>query len=204
MKINALIASAVVLGSSSAAMADVSFQARASWNTTLHTRPASVRDHRYENTRPVYRPSYERPRPMPLPVVTNLNCSNWDPMVDFNSQCASVYHTLPSYGGEVAQPWGMMLLGTRDSSVVHPYNAKHQFITVQRAFRTIEIQPVSGRPEITRVQIRFVDGTTQVVNMSPYDCHDGASIAVASRLPINQILFYTTTNSRGAYSIFAR
>lgn len=208
MKKALIIASALVLGTSSVAMADsFSFGARASVSFRYPTSASVVvRDHRT----PVYPASqyanpynrwerWERqPEPYRPAIPAGLDCRNWDPTVEVDSAC-NAYSTGYTYEPRVRGDW--TLLGVRESSV-----ADNQFVTVNdgRVFGALRLRAEQGRPVITKVAVRFTDNSTQVINLGNR-LLSGASITLDLRhRPINQIVVYTAAHSRGAYSIIAQ
>ena len=208
---------ALVLGSSSVAMADpYSFGARASFSlgtnqrvvrAPLVVRAPVVRDHRNYDVRGYdvrnevrsdvrFNEQWNAPaRPI---FINGIDCQNWDPANDHLSVCASVYQPLNTYEDPRQGRW--TALGSRDSSI-----SDHQYITVQQNFRRIRIESLTGAPQITKVGISFMDGSTQVVQLGS-GCH-GSSTSTTFEIErgakINQIVFYTANGSRGAYSVFA-
>lgn len=209
MKTHPLLATCLVLGSSSAAMADsFHFQARATANLGdgFHA-GVVVRDHR------VAPPSYwvshggaeiphSRAPAVALPPLTGptWDCHNWDPTVEVSSVCAAYASGRPELAPGIS---GGVLLGVRDAAV-----PDHQYITVDdgRAFRTILVEGNDCAPEISRVAIRFMDGSTQVVNTGA-TLRAGRSLSIAldgGYRKINQILFYTPSGARGSYAVLAR
>ncbi len=210
-----LIASALVLGSSSVAMADSSFsfgaRAQVSWGT-----PSSrviVRDHRTPTYQaPVYQGSYATDRyttdrytmdryttdRYPVnqrPILpAGLDCRNWDPSLDVSDACADFF----SDGYATQQPrarYGWTLLGVRESSV-----ADNQFVTVNdgRIFGTLQLRAETGNPIITKVAVRFMDNTTQVINVGGQ--LRNATLRLGHRA-INQLVIYTAAGSHGTYSM---
>jgi len=208
MKIKAL-AVALVLGSSSVAMADsFSFGARASVTASFGNnsgpvvRGPVIRDHRYQDRRVNDRrwndrySQYQHPVEKPI-FINGVDCQNWDPTNDHLSPCASVYEPMRSFEDPRQGRWAA--LGSRDSSI-----SDHQYITVQQTFRRIRIEALAGSPLITKVGISFMDGSTQVVQLGAHDCRAGATINLdGGARRINQIVFYTANGSRGVYSVFA-
>ena len=206
-----LIASALVLGSSSVAMAD-SFSFKAGARVSFGT-PAPrviVRDHRTPTYQaPVYQAPYANPsqynndwgtyRPLPQrPVLpAGLDCRNWDPSLDVSDQCASFF----TAGYATQQPrmrYGWTLLGVRESEV-----ADNQFVTVNdgRGFGTLQLRAETGNPIVTKVAVRFTDNSVQVINMGGY--LRNATLRLSHRA-INQIVVYTAAGSQGTYSIAAQ
>lgn len=214
MKTTALVATALIALSSTAAMAD-SFTARASASLRFSggvsvgapTNNVIVRDHRHEETRypaqtPVYfdrsAPRYnEIPTPAPMPTA-GLDCRNWDPALEASSAC-SVYST-----GRVAAPrntGAWISLGTREASV-----PDIEYITVENSFRQLYVAPVKGQPALTSVAIKFMDGTWQTVNLdSSFARGQGKTINVVGGLnhEISQIVFHSVDGARGAYTTYA-
>ena len=222
MKITTLVASALIATSSTAAMAGTfSFQARASASASFHVTPARVyqpvvvtpaypviRDHRTNNINQLEDGRFgsfhqdERDndrRPAPPVVTTNVDCRNWDPVLEVNSQC-SVYgmnewHTIqaPSFRG-----W--TTLGSRESAV-----PDMQFITVEHSFNSLYVTPIQGHPSIQSIGIKFMDGTWQTINIDG-NLGRGQMIRIngGSRHEISQIGFHADPNSRGTYSVYAQ
>ncbi len=223
MKTNGFLITALVLASSSVAMADSTFtvRARASVNFNAGSwRGPFIRDHRTtQPSPPVSYPSWQMPseqvRPYqsmdtgryedfhsaaPLPAVTGptWNCQNWDPSIERSSICAA-------YASSDAEPLpvnmgGYTAFGVRDSAV-----PDHQFITVGagKTFREIVIEGNDGAPRLTKVAIKFTDGSIQVVNTRAR-LRDGRSISLfldGGAREINQMVFYTPAGSTGSYSV---
>jgi hypothetical protein len=204
-----LIASALVLGSSSVAMADsFSFGARASvsWGTRA---PVVVRDHRTPTYQaPAYQAPYATPsrytndirwdRQRTRPAIpAGLDCRNWDPTIDVSDACADFFSA--GYG-QVYQPrmhGGWTLLGVRESAV-----ADNQFVTVNdgRGFGTLKLRAETGNPIVTKVAVRFTDNSVQVINVGGY--LRNATLRLSHKA-INQIVVYTAAGSQGTYSIAA-
>lgn len=226
MKLNSFLVTALVLGSSSAAMADsyvFSAGASFSWNfggvsqvrdhrsvspVRDHRTVTPVRDHRTSRpVRPVVMPGYtvadqvivydDRPA-MPALVGPTWDCHNWDPTVDHTSPCTAFSTTRSA---NIADYRGWTALGVRESSI-----PSHQYITVGagRTFDQIKIQANQGAPVLTRVTVRFIDGSQQVVSL---DKTAGRRGTMTIHLPrggreINQIIIYSAANSRGTYSVY--
>ncbi len=222
MKTNAFLIAALVIASTSAAMADSSFSVRARGSVNFGFGGPFVRDHRTTQPmpQPVWYPSWQTPpqqvRPIrwsdadryqenfhyasPLPAVTGptWNCQNWDPSIERSSVCTA-------YASSDAEPLPANMgrytaFGVRDSAV-----PDHQFITVGagKSFRKIIIEGNDGAPQITKVAIKFMDGSLQVVNTNVH-LRDGRSISLfldGGTREINQMVFYTPTGSTGSYSV---
>jgi hypothetical protein len=209
MKKSLILTSALVLSMSSVAMADsFSFGARASvsFGTRTPAKPVVIRDHR--NQTPVYQTQYANPtrygsrwenqQPQPYqPIPAGLDCRNWDPSVDASNACAA-YSTGYVYEPRVGGAW--TLLGVRESSV-----ADNQFITVGdgRYFGQLKLRAEQGSPVITKVAVRFMDNSTQVINIGGRLDYRASMSLSLHRKPINQIVIYTAAGSRGAYSVTA-
>ena len=203
---------ALVLGSSSVAMAD-SFSVRAGASASFQWGMPSVvvRDHRtptqvvyptttrvnptrvtsyYDQRGGVYG-DWQRPRPIPA----NLDCRNWDPTVERGHACEA-YSSGYTYAPEMYGPW--TYLGTRESAV-----PEGQFITVQKAYSQLKVTAEQGRPSITKIAIRFMDGHTQIVPVSRFRSGSMRIYLDGGHREINQIIIYTAANSHGTYSIAA-
>jgi hypothetical protein len=200
-----IIASALVLASSSVAMADsFSFGAKASVSFGTPSSRVVVRDHRTQArpiyTRPVSVPQrypHEYTPYQPAPIPANLDCRNWDPTVDTTDAC-NVYATGYTYAPQMRGPW--QLLGVRESAV--PVG---QFITVAdgRVFDQLKIRAELGAPVITKIAVSFMDGSTQVTNLGgQLDRGTTRTINLRHRA-VNQVVIYTANGSRGTYSIAA-
>lgn len=153
MKINALITTLAIVGSSSAAMArpvTFSASAEASWGFGYHDRPV-IRDHRYRE--PVPAPIRE---PMMFPSNNAL------------TEDASVYQgPLPaaedrSYGYGYSGAWLSITAPTR-------IDRGRQFVTDLPdlgRFHTVRLYNVTGSTAIGSVLIRFKNGEEQVVHVN--------------------------------------
>ena len=207
MKTNTLLVTCLVLGSSSAAMAgSFSFQARAT--ATAGYRFNAVRDHRTAPPTRLVAYSSERfarpaERAVVLPPLTGptWDCHNWDPSEDLSSVCAAYSSgrpaTMPAATG------AGILLGVRDAAI-----PDHQYITVGAgsAFRKIVVQGNDCAPEIARVAIKFMDGSTQVVTTDAR-LRVGRSMTIdldGGYRQINQIVFYTPYGATGSYAVLGR
>jgi hypothetical protein len=205
MKKSLILTSALVLSMSSVAMADsFSFGARASvsFGTRTPAQPVVIRDHRT----PVYQTHVSNParydarweHQQPYqPIPAGLDCRNWDPSVDASNACAA-YSTGYVYEPRVGGAW--TLLGVRESSV-----ADNQFITVGdgRYFGQLKLRAEQGSPVITKVAVRFMDNSVQVINIGGRLDYRASMSLSLNRKPINQIVIYTAAGSRGAYSVTA-
>ena len=207
MKTNTLLVTCLVLGSSSAAMAgSFSVQTRATVNAGYRINP--VRDHR---TAPAGRlvayssDRFGRPadRAVVLPPVTGptWDCHNWDPSEDLSSVCTAYASGRP--GAMPAATGAGILLGVRDAAI-----PDHQYITVGpgSAFRKIVVQGNDCAPEIARVAIKFMDGSTQVVTTDAR-LRVGRSMTIdldGGARQINQIVFYTPYGATGSYAVLGR
>lgn len=198
-----IVASALVLASSSVAMADsFSFGAKASVSFGTPAQRVIVRDHRTNPvyTRPISVPSrypHEYQPAYPTPIPANLDCRNWDPTVDTTDAC-NIYATGYTYAPQMRGPW--QLLGVRESAV--PVG---QFITVAdgRVFGQLKIRAEMGAPVITKIAVSFLDGSTQVTNLGgQMDRGTTRTINLRHRA-VNQVVIYTANGSRGTYSIAA-
>jgi hypothetical protein len=208
----ALIVTSVLALGSSVAMADsFSFGARASvsFGTRTPAQPVVIRDHRTQTT-PVYQTQYANPtrygrndarwerQPQPYqPIPAGLDCRNWDPSVDTSDACMA-YSAGYVYQPQIGGAW--TLLGVRESSV-----ADNQFITVGdgRYFGQLKLRAEQGSPVITKVAVRFMDNSTQVINIGGRLDYRASMSLSLNRKPINQIVIYTAAGSRGAYSVTA-
>lgn len=211
MNTKPFLITALVLGSSSAAMAaPFSFQARATVRAD-HRFDARVvvRDHRTPprlvatgTWRPGRPEVVTRPGAIILPAVTGptWDCANWDPTVDTSSVCAAYDANqpaaMPAYGAGV-------LLGVRDAAI-----PDHQYITVGagQAFRTLVIQGNDCAPQISKVAIKFMDGSTEVVPAGA-QLRQGERISIGldgGYRQINQIVLYTPYGATGSYAVYAR
>jgi hypothetical protein len=198
MKTNTLIVACLVLGSSSAAMARTSVHAGRI--DDRYSRPASRTDDRY--SRPADRNDgrYGQPsRVLPPLTGPTWDCHNWDPSADGSSVCAA-YAPGRSAGAETFGPG--ILLGVRDAAI-----PDHQYITVGagRSFRKIVIEGNGCETEISRVAIKFMDGSVQVVNAYEH-LRTGQRLTVnldGGAREINQIVFYTPSGATGAYAVRA-
>lgn len=199
----ALVLAALVLGSSSAAMADTSYslQARASFG--IPSRGPVVRDHRYSyepqrfnngprfDGGPIYSDGYVTPQPVP---VINADCANWDPMLDAPSACDG-YRSGPV--AQMPTSFGRWtVLGTRESAV-----PDHQFITVEQQYSQLRVDALSGRPMFDKVAVRYMDGSTQVFRIGGRA--RGVTLNLDWRKAISQVVVYTAQGSRGEYTIAA-
>lgn len=214
MKTHTLVATCLVLASSSVAMADsFSFQARATADYRFGG--SAVRDHRsaYGDVRD-HRFAYSDARTaaprflgpperiiVALPAVTGptWDCHNWDPSLETSSVCtafnAGRLAPVPEYLG------AGVLLGVRSAAI-----PDHQYITLDgQSFRTIVVEGNDCAPAISRVAIKFTDGSTEVVNAYAR-LRDGRSLAihVDGYRPINQIVFYTPHGATGSYAVLGR
>lgn len=228
MKTHTLLASCLVLGTSSAAMADsfhvqAHVQARVPAYSPAYSTVnagyrfdggAAVRDHRiapaparfvaYGSARPIERERFARPGiRVALPPVTGptWDCHNWDPTVELSSVCAAYASGQPE-AVPAASDAGI-LLGVRDAAI-----PDHQYITVGagQPFRQLVIEGNDGAPEISRVAIKFMDGSTEVVGTQTR-LRDGRSLAIAldgGTRQINQIVLYTPYGAHGSYAVFGR
>jgi hypothetical protein len=213
VKTYTLVATCLVLGSSSAAMADsFTFQARATADYRFH--PVAVRDHRnaYVDVRD-HRFAYGDTRVAPpriiepqrtivaLPPLTGptWDCHNWDPSVETSSVCAAYtggrLAPAPEYFGAGT------LLGVRSAAI-----PDHQYITLDgQSFRKIVIEGNECAPKISRVLVKFMDGSTEVVNTYAR-LADGRGLVInlGGYRPINQIGFYTPNGATGSYAVIGR
>mgnify|MGYP000314169758 FL=1 len=236
MKPYTLLATCLVLGSSSAALAEpsISFTARLNGSvgpvvrdhrtTTWYAPPAAapvryvgpardrdddrvyVRDHR-DDDRAYVRDHRDddraaRPPVRALPALTGptWDCHNWDPSVDVSSVCAA-YASSP-VGAIHAAPGAGLLLGVRDAAI-----PDHQFITVGagRAFHELTVEGNGCATEISRVAIKFADGSVQIASGARLREGDELGIHLdGGRREINQIVIYTPSGARGAYTVRAR
>jgi hypothetical protein len=212
MKKAFIISSALVLGMSSVALADSSFSfgARGSISVNLPAPKVVVRDHRtpaapvYVNqSRPTYHPTWQdrtvHPYPTTPAIPANLDCRNWDPAVERGHACEA-YSSGYTYAPDTFGSWAY--LGTRESAV--PDN---QFITVGpgKVFSRLKLTAEQGNPQITKVAIRFMDNSVQVINLNTR-FRTGSSMKFfldGGHREINQIVVYTASGSRGTYSITA-
>jgi hypothetical protein len=234
MKTHTLIVTCLVLGSSSAAMAGTSGNAgyhmgpvvrdhrpvtftasaelHASQIDSRYGRPTGRNDDRYDQPagrnddrygQPADRNDddrYGRPsRTLPPLTGPTWDCHNWDPAVDGSSVCAA-YAPGRSAGPETFGPG--ILLGVRDAAI-----PDHQYITVGsgRSFRKIVIEGNGCETEISRVAIKFMDGSVQVVNAYEH-LRTGQRLTVnldGGAREINQIVFYTPSGATGAYAVHA-
>ena len=208
MKTKAFLITAFVLGSSSVALADVSFsasaRARVTWNAGYSSPPSApvVRDHRTPNRfRPyyqAYQAEYFRPRTLPALTGPTWNCHNWDPSIEIDSVCAAYASATPRAMPEMLGSWTN--LGVRDSAI--PDN---QFITVERSFRELALQANSGAPTLVKLGVRFMDGSVQVIDVSGRLRGNSEIIRIGGfGQTISQVVIYTASNSRGTYSVLAR
>ena len=214
MKIQALIATAAILASSTVAMADsFTFQARASASFGASTRTPVQTVRTYTPAPVSYQTPYENPsirdhrtpmyptrdyRPVTPVAPVGVDCRNWDPVLERNSAC-SVFATGTARALRISSAW--TALGSRESSV-----PDMQYITVERAFNQLWVAPIQGRPALSSVAIKFMDGTWQTVNLgSDFSRGEGELINIkgGARHQISQIVFHTATGSRGSYSAFA-
>jgi hypothetical protein len=210
MKKSLILTSALVLSMSSVAMADsFSFGARASvsFGTRTPAQPVVIRDHRTPVYQPIYQNTtrynrgeghWDHQQPQPYqPIPAGLDCRNWDPSVDASNACAA-YSTGYVYEPRVGGAW--TLLGVRESSV-----ADNQFITVGdgRYFGQLKLRAEQGSPVITKVAVRFMDNSVQVINIGGRLDYRASMSLSLNRKPINQIVIYTAAGSRGAYSVTA-
>lgn len=225
MKTNALLVSCLLLASSSAAIAGPSFSFQARFRTNVGSVGPVIRDHRaYYSppappaappTRPVtyvdaddswrrdHDERFYRPAVRALPAVTGptWDCHNWDPTVETSSVCAAYGSTR---GGAQAPSAGPgILLGVRDAAV-----PDHQYITVGagRRFRSLVIEGNACATEISRVAIKFMDGSVQVVNANDR-LRDGERLRIdldGGAREINQLVIYTPNGATGSYAVFAR
>ncbi|MFN0247155.1 MAG: hypothetical protein ACKV2T_09605 [Kofleriaceae bacterium] len=211
MKTKAFLITAFVLGSSSVALADVSFSARAqvTWDagySSNYSRPV-IRDHRTSNrfaqrridfrTR-VNQVDYYRPEPLPALTGPTWNCHNWDPTVELDSVCGAYASSSPHKIPETVGSWTNV--GVRDSAI-----PGHQFITIERPFRELALQSNTGAPSIVKVAVRFMDGSTKVIEIGERLRGNSDIMHVGGYgQAISQIIVYTTSSSRGTYTVFAR
>jgi hypothetical protein len=206
-----ITATALILGSSAAAMASpFAIQARATIRPGIRVNAGVVvRDHRAPTHlvatgtwRPARPESVIRPGAIVLPPVTGptWDCANWDPSVETSSVCAAYDAgqpaAMPAYGAGV-------LLGVRDSAI-----PDHQYITVGagQAFRSIVIQGNDCAPQISKVAIKFMDGSTEVVPAGA-QLRQGERISIGldgGYRQINQIVLYTPSGASGSYAVYAR
>ena len=202
MKIHALIATAAMFVSTTAMADTFSFKASASasFGTSGYTsgRPM-IRDHRTPERTPVYQAAqtYNYHPALQVPPA-GVDCRNWDPFLDRSSAC-SVYSTGYVAPLRIAGPW--TALGSRESSV-----PDMQYITVERSFNQLWVAPIQGRPALTSVAIKFMDGTWQTVNLdSSFARGEGELINVkgGGRRQISQVVFHTAPGAHGSYSVFA-
>ena len=218
MKTNMILASCLVLGSSSAAMADSSFslQARSSFTAGYRINArAVVRDHRIAPSQSIRFAAYTIPRDArdvrpgtryigpALPAVTGptWDCHNWDPSVELSSVCTAYASSRP--GAVSPTVGGGILLGIRDAAI-----PDHQYITVGsgQAFRKLVVQGNDCAPEITKVAVRFMDGSVQVVN-ADLRLREGRSLSfnlAGGYRQINQIVLYTPSGAHGSYAVLGR
>jgi hypothetical protein len=235
MKTKPLLITSLILGSSSVAMASpFSFQARATISPSVRIDArAVVRDHRAAPPAASYgwqpaRVDLGTRRPadrfddrfdnrfgdragdrfddrfVALPPVTgpSWDCHNWDPTVDVSSVCTAFESSRP--GAMPPVTGAGILLGVRDAAV-----PDHQYITVEagQPFRKIVIQGAARAPEISRVAIKFMDGSTEVVNTDAR-LRQGQSIVIGldggGRRQINQLVFYTPSGATGSYAVLGR
>ncbi len=183
MNIKALI-TALVIGSSTVAMA-----APSHFQTT--TERTVVRDHR---TQAPIRGNRQVVTTPTASILNNEDCSNWDPTL--NANCG-----LETYAStRTENPW--TALGSRDSSI-----SDHQYITVEQQFRQLRLESLTGRPELEKVAIRYIDGSTQVVDLaSGQGCAEHTldrSVINLERKEISQVVMYTGAGSHGTYSVYA-
>lgn len=200
---------ALMLGSSSLAMADssYSFQARARLSLSApSTRdhrtsapygsgPRQINDGRLGSDRLETRPN---PPMLTTPIAVNADCANWDPMLDPASAC-DAYRTqeraaMPTSFGR----W--TLLASRESAV-----PDHQYVAVEtKAYSQLRIDALAGRPMFEKVGIRYIDGTTQIVQLGSRSCgSNGTVIGLDRNKVISAIVVYTVDGSRGTYTLSA-
>ncbi len=194
MNIKSLI-TALVIGSSTVAMAAPSHFQTASERSL-------VRDHRTSSQppRPIFPSALRSDRDRPIvttytaPVPGTEDCSNWDPTLSGNCGRETAAST------RVETPWTS--LGSRDSSI-----SDHQYITVEQQFRQLRLESLTGRPDLDKVAIRYIDGSTQVVDLvSGQGCVEHTldrSVIRLERKEISQVVMYTASGSRGTYSVYA-
>jgi hypothetical protein len=210
MKKALIITTALVLGSSAAMADSFSFNARGSVRVGFGTpRPTVVvRDHRQPAPAPVYTTSnrwvdgyhnvqQDDFRPMPIPA--NLDCRNWDPALEQDNAC-NVYSSGFTY--QPAATYGAwQYLGTRESAVPDA-----QFITVRdgRSFGQLKLTAEQGSPIITKVLVRFMDNSEQIINLNTRMRAGTATRLFLDHRQINQIVIYTPAGSHGTYSITAQ
>lgn len=194
---------ALLLGTSSVALADTSYGFQARANITANFRGPVVRDHR--SSQPTYvppPPRFEQARYDRLdrsyepaqPVFVNADCANWDPMLDPASACDAYRTTearaMPTSFGA----WS--ILATRESAV-----PDHQYVALEKAVNQVRIDALSGRPMFEKVAIRYMDGETQVWQMRGRT--RSATFNVNNNKAVSAVVVYTVDGSRGAYTVSA-
>lgn len=193
---------ALLLGSSSVALADTSYGFHARANITANFRGPVVRDHR--SFEPVYvqpESRFDQYRYQEInrweparPIVVNADCANWDPMLDPASACDAYRTTdarpMPTTFGQ----W--TVLATRESSV-----PDHQYVAVEKAVNRVRVDVVTGRPMFEKVAVRYMDGETHVFQLNGRT--RGASFNVNPYKAVSAVVVYTADGSRGAYTISA-
>jgi len=201
MNIKALI-TALVIGSSSVAMAKpaVTVSAEASVHIGARTRGPVVRDHRYQE--PVYR----------QPVRGNA----YQPEAFYTPRNTQVSSNLSLYTGSFPMTqvggWDRNWLALSEPTRI---DSGRLFFNVGQStgsFRTIKLQNVAGSSQITTVAIEFnqgvggSNGVTQVVKMNS-TLRGQQSLTIdldGNARNINRIIVYGSTANGSAFSLQAR
>lgn len=215
MLLKSLLTTALLLGSTSAALArpvtstaaaGVRIDAQLSFGPRVrdhrvNAAPHSdgyVRDDRYSNTvGEIYGRDGRNLEYYPLDTRdrSTIECRNWDPLVDIgNERCA------PIGMRQIAAPYelpGWATLGARDSSV-----PGGQFITVEQSFHRLQIRAIDGAPSMTKMQVRYMDGSADIIAVDRRMLRHGFVLPVRAKA-IDQVIFYTTDGSRGVYLVSA-
>jgi hypothetical protein len=124
---------------------------------------------------------------------STIECRNWDPIVDVgNERCMPFDMRPPAAPYELP---GWTTLGARDSSV-----PGSQFITLEQTLDRLHIRAIQGNPAMTKMQIRYMDGTADVLGLGRSELRRGLVIPVKGK-PIAQVIFYTASGSRGVYLV---
>jgi hypothetical protein len=217
MMLKSLLTTALLLGSTSAALArpiagtaGAGVRIDAQW-----TAGPQVRDHRASSTSHVLAPRGEvrfdhdfrggqvhdgygwdrNHYPVDTRDRSTIECRNWDPLVDISNERCAPFNMQP-----IAMPYeraGWTTLGARDSSV-----PGSQFITVEQTFRNLQVRAIQGTPDMTKLQVRYMDGSAEIMSINPRMLKRGFMLPLKGK-PVDQLIFYTASGSRGVYLVSA-
>ena len=192
MNLKALITT-LVIGSSSAAMADstVTVNASLDWSAGYRTRGPVIRDHRIPTSTQV-RDTRWRDRPVyQQPVVQAPRFSNVKQNSDSSEYTGPIYTS-----NQRGHGWSVITDPTH-------IELDRQIIRVNGQFNSLALQRMSGSSTIKMVKVRFADGRadqTLVLNRSLSTSQSTINLAV-QRAPIEYIVVYGSTPTNASYRL---